>query len=232
MPFQVIEAQRLYHQVAEQIGSLIQAGEFREGDRLPPERELAKQLGVSRPVVREAMIALEIAGLVDVRGGAGTFVRRTRADVGSVLAADSGPGPFDLIAARRMLEGEIAHAAAQTVTDAGLRSLTEAIDVMRRDIESGKDTRQADRLFHVRVAELTGNAVLASLVDGLWAHMLAPMFDVLGRHAGLRGEDRMTVADHEKIVQALARRDPAIAREAMRGHLAHVEQILMREELR
>jgi DNA-binding FadR family transcriptional regulator len=234
MPFQVIEAQRLYHQVAEQIGKLIQSGEFREGDRLPPERELAKQLGVSRPVVREAMIALEIAGLVDVRGGAGTFVRRTRADVGSVLAAatDPGPSPFDLIAARRMLEGEIAHAAAQTVTDAGLRSLTEAIDVMRRDIESGKDTRQSDRLFHVRVAELTGNAVLVNLVDGLWAHMLAPLFDVLGRHAGLRGEDRMTVADHEKIVQALARRDPATAREAMRGHLAHVEQILMCEELK
>jgi DNA-binding FadR family transcriptional regulator len=234
MPFQVIEVQRLYHQVAEQIGKLIQSGEFREGDRLPPERELAKQLGVSRPVVREAMIALEIAGLVDVRGGAGTFVRRTRADVGSVLAAatDPGPSPFDLIAARRMLEGEIAHAATQTVTDAGLRSLSEAIDVMRRDIESGKDTRQSDRLFHVRVAELTGNAVLVNLVDGLWAHMLAPMFDVLGRHAGLRGEDRMTVTDHEQIVQALTRRDPASARDAMRGHLAHVEQILMREELK
>jgi DNA-binding FadR family transcriptional regulator len=231
MPFQVIEAQRLYHQVAEQIGKLIQAGEFREGDRLPPERELAKQLGVSRPVVREAMIALEIAGLVDVRGGAGTFVRRTRADVGSVLAS-AGPGPFDLIAARRMLEGEIAHAAALAVTDAGLRSLTEAIEVMRKDIESGKDTRQADRLFHVRIAELTGNAVLVNLVDGLWAHMLSPMFDVLGRHAGLRGEDRMTVDDHAKIVEALARRDPAAAREAMRGHLAHVEQILMREELK
>lgn len=234
MPFQVIEAQRLYHQVAEQIGNLIQSGEFREGDRLPPERELAKQLGVSRPVVREAMIALEIAGLVDVRGGAGTFVRRTRADVGRALAAatDPGPSPFDLIAARRMIEGEIACSAAQTVTDAGLRSLTEAIDAMRRDIDLGKDTRQADRLFHVRVAELTGNAVLVNLVDGLWTHMLAPMFDVLGRHAGLRGEDRMTVADHEKIVQALARRDPASAREAMRGHLAHVEQVLMREELK
>jgi DNA-binding FadR family transcriptional regulator len=217
--------------VAEQIGRLIQSGEFREGDRLPPERELAKQLGVSRPVVREAMIALEIAGLVDVRGGAGTFVRRTRADVGSILAS-AGPGPFDLIAARRMLEGEIAYAAAQEVSDAGLRSLTEAIEVMRKDIEAGKDTRQADRLFHVRIAELTGNAVLVNLVDGLWAHMLSPMFDVLGRHAGLRGEDRMTVDDHEKIVEALARRDPTSAREAMRGHLAHVEQILMREELK
>jgi DNA-binding FadR family transcriptional regulator len=61
--------------------------------------------------------------------------------------------------------------------------------------------------------------------------MLAPMFDVLGRHAGLRGEDRMTIADHQQIVEALGRRDPAGARAAMRAHLAHVEEILMREDL-
>jgi DNA-binding FadR family transcriptional regulator len=233
VPIQLVEAQRLYQHVAEQIGSLIHAGEFRDGDRLPPERELAKQLGVSRPVVREAMIALEIAGLVDVRGGAGAFVKRGRADAGSLLAAaaDPGPGPFDLIAARQLLEGEIAFTAAGKVTPANLHSLTEAIDQMRADIEAKRDTRQSDRLFHLRVAELTGNAVLSGLVDGLWAHMLAPMFDVLGRHAGLRGEDRMTIDDHERIVEALRRRDPAAARAAMRVHLAHVEEILMREDL-
>jgi DNA-binding FadR family transcriptional regulator len=233
VPIQRVEAQRLYQHVAEQIGSLIHAGEFQDGDRLPPERELAKQLGVSRPVVREAMIALEIAGLVDVRGGAGAFVTRARADAGSLLAAtsDPGPGPFDLIAARQMIEGEIAFTAASKVTPANLDALTEAIDQMRSDIEAGRDTRQSDRLFHLRVAELTGNGVLSGLVDGLWAHMLAPMFDVLGRHAGLRGEDRMTIADHQRIVEALGRRDAAGAREAMRAHLAHVEEILMREDL-
>jgi DNA-binding FadR family transcriptional regulator len=233
VPIQLVEAQRLYQHVAEQIGSLIHAGEFRDGDRLPPERELAKQLGVSRPVVREAMIALEIAGLVDVRGGAGAFVKRARADAGSLLAAtaDPGPGPFDLIAARQLLEGEIAFTAASKVTQANLRSLTEAIDQMRSDIEAGRDTRQSDRLFHLRVAELTGNGVLSGLVDGLWAHMLAPMFDVLGRHAGLRGKDRMTIADHERIVEALGRRDAEAARAAMRAHLAHVEEILMREDM-
>src|SRR5262249_21615119 len=173
MPLQLVEVQRLYEQVAEQIGNLIHAGEFRVGDRLPPERELAKTLGVSRPVVREAMIALEIAGLVEVRGGAGTFVKRARGDGGSLLAAvaDPGPGPFDLIAARRLLEGEIAFTAASKVTPAGLQPLTEAIAQLRVDIEAKRDTRPSDRLFHLRVAELTGNAVLSGLVDGLWAHM-------------------------------------------------------------
>src|SRR5215831_8752577 len=128
MPFQVVESQRLYQQVAEQLGGLIDRGEFREGDRLPPERELSKKLGVSRPVVREAMIALEIAGLVEVRGGAGTFVKRARGDTGSLLAAvaDPGPGPFDLIAARRLLEGEIAFSAALKITNADIRSLHDA----------------------------------------------------------------------------------------------------------
>src|SRR5262249_56606666 len=143
------------------------------GGRGGAEGEGGKALGVRRPVVREAMIALEIAGLVEVRGGAGTFVKRGRADAGSLLAAvpDPGPGPFDLIAARRLLEGEIAFTAAAKVTPANLQPLTEAIEQMQVDIEAKRDTRPSDRLFHLRVAELTGNAVLSGLVDGLWAHM-------------------------------------------------------------
>ena len=74
MPFQAVATQRLYEQVAGQVTDLVARGEFKPGDRLPPERDLAKILGVSRPTVREAMIALEIAGLVEVRVGAGTFV--------------------------------------------------------------------------------------------------------------------------------------------------------------
>src|SRR6478752_2735842 len=74
MPFQAVATQRLYEQVAGQVTDLVARGEFKPGDRLPPERDLAKLLGVSRPTVREAMIALEMAGLVEVRVGAGTFV--------------------------------------------------------------------------------------------------------------------------------------------------------------
>ncbi|HVM84656.1 MAG TPA: FadR/GntR family transcriptional regulator [Candidatus Binatia bacterium] len=233
MPLQVVESQRLYQQVAEQLGSLIDRGEFREGDRLPPERELSKKLGVSRPVVREAMIALEIAGLVEVRGGAGAFVKNARLGADRVLASlpDPGPSPFDLISARKMLEGEIAFSAAATVSDADIRELEQAIDQMRGDIAAGRDSRHADRVFHVRLAAATGNAVLAHLVDGMWAHMLAPIFDALGKHANLSGNDRMTVDDHAAIVTALKRRDAEAARNVMREHLSHVEKILMQEEL-
>lgn len=229
MPLQLVETQRLYQQVADQIGSLIRAGEFAAGERLPPERELARQLGVSRPVVREAMIALEIAGLVEVRGGAGAFVRpgRPRADS---AASDPGASPFDVIRARQMLEGEIAFSAAAAASETDIAALRAAMAEMEADIAAGKDSRRADRAFHVRIAGITGNAVLVGLVDGLWAQMLAPMFDMLGRHTGLRGEDSMTMADHEAVVAALARRDPEAAREAMRAHLGHVEKILLRDD--
>src|SRR3954462_1460887 len=233
MPFQVVESQRLYQQVAEQLGGLIDRGEFREGDRLPPERELSKKLGVSRPVVREAMIALEIAGLVEVRGGAGAFVKNARLAADRVLASlpDQGPSPFDLITARKLLEGEIAFMAASAIQPDDLKRLEQSIAEMRADIDAGRDSRAADRVFHVRLAEATRNAVLAHLVDSMWAHMLAPIFDALNRHTNLSGNDPMTVDDHAVIVAALVRHDAEAARRGMRAHLEHVERILMQEDL-
>jgi DNA-binding FadR family transcriptional regulator len=233
MPLQVVESQRLYQQVAEQLGGLIDRGEFREGERLPAERELSKKLGVSRPVVREAMIALEIAGLVEVRGGAGAFVKNARLGADRALASlpDQGPSPFDLIAARKLLEGEIAFMAATAIQPDDLRALEQSIADMRADIAAGRDSRPADRIFHVRLAEATRNAVLAHLVDGMWTHMLAPIFDALNRHTNLSGNDPMTVEDHAVIVAALARHDAEAARRAMRAHLEHVEQVLLQEDL-
>ena len=233
MPLQIVESQRLYQQVAEQLGGLIDRGEFRAGERLPPERELSKKLGVSRPVVREAMIALEIAGLVEVRGGAGAFVKTMRPGADRALAAlpDQGPSPFDLIAARKLLEGEIAYAAATAIQPKDLQRLEHSIEEMRADIDAGHDSRPADRVFHVCLAEATRNAMLAHVVDGMWTHMLTPIFDTLGRHANLSGNDRMTVDDHSIIVAALKRHDAEGARDAMREHLSHVEKILMQGDL-
>src|SRR5260370_40050423 len=104
MPFQAVATQRLYEQVAGQVTELVARGEFKPGDRLPPERDLAKVLGVSRPTAREAMIALEIAGLVAGRGGAVTFVTAKPSTNGAAngpLCESAGSSPLELIAARR-----------------------------------------------------------------------------------------------------------------------------------
>ncbi|WP_448188633.1 FadR/GntR family transcriptional regulator [Azospirillum sp. sgz301742] len=226
MPFQAIETQRLYQQVAEQIGALIRRGEFAPGHRLPPERDLARSLGVSRPVLREAMVALEIAGLVEVRTGSGAYVRAPRGDDAPALG-DAGPSPFDLIRARLMIEGEIAFAAAEAATPADLESIAGTQTLMERAILDGQDTKPIDRLFHVRIAAATGNTVLVSVVEGLWANMVAPVFDGLSRHTGLPDNQSTTLADHARIVEALRRRDAAAARAAMHEHLAQVEQVLL-----
>src|SRR5213083_2388922 len=125
MPLQAVDNRRLYRQIADQIAALIEKGEYGTGERLPPERDLAKQLGVSRPSVREALIALEVEGYVDVRVGSGVYVTGSPAGGGeSKLAADS--GPFELIRARWVIEGECAALAARHATRAQVRAIEEA----------------------------------------------------------------------------------------------------------
>src|SRR5690349_2882554 len=114
MPVRSIQPQRMYEQIAAELTRLIREREFRPGDRLPPERELAQQLGVSRPSVREAMIALETAGVIEVRTGSGTYVRSV-IDEKFRLAADA-PGIREQIDARKLVEPELAALAALSAT--------------------------------------------------------------------------------------------------------------------
>ena len=125
MPIEIIETRRLYRQIADQIVRLIETGEYRPGMRLPAERLLAAQLSVSRPSVREALIALEVEGWVDIRGGTGVFVSERQAAIPSEPAriaaeqpeAQPAVGPIDLLDARDMVEPEVAALAARHATD-------------------------------------------------------------------------------------------------------------------
>src|SRR5262245_27732006 len=129
MPLQAVENRRLYRQIADQIAALIEKGEYSAGGRLPPERDLAKQLGVSRPSVREALIALEVEGYVEVRVGSGVYVHRAR-PAGRAAALPSETGPFELIRARSLIEGECAALAAREATKAQVRAMEEALEAM------------------------------------------------------------------------------------------------------
>jgi DNA-binding FadR family transcriptional regulator len=228
LPFQAIETRRLYERVADQLGELIRRGTFAAGERLPPERDLARRLGVSRPVVREAMVALEIAGLVEVRTGSGTYVRGASAGTNQPLVLpDVGPSPLELVTARKLLEPEIARAAATSAGPADLEAIAATLGQMREDLAGGPDFKAADRLFHTRVAAATRNGALVAVVDQLWESSYAPIFDQLSQRVGLPENRRAALAEHERILAALERRDGEAAREAMRVHLAHVESILM-----
>jgi len=223
MPFKAVAQERLYEQVARQVADLIGRGELKRGERLPAERDLARRLGISRPTVREAMIALEIAGLVEVRTGSGIYVR----DEAGLpqITFDAGPGAFDLLAARRMIEPEIAAAAAQAATAATVAVL----DATIARLSAAQDhvaSQDPDRDFHLALARATGNGVLVGIVEGLWTAMFSPLFNALSARTGLPDNRRMTIADHTAVRDRVAARDPDGARAAMRAHLEHVEAIL------
>src|SRR4051794_34439297 len=142
MPFQSIEPRRLYRQIAEQIRALIRSGEFVAGSRLPPERDLAKQLGVSRPSVREALIALEVEGLVEVKIGSGIYVLGSADEAGgksTPVGSDTSrvehaaAGPFELLRARYTIESECAALAAKSAKRAHVAAIEDALEQMQRD---------------------------------------------------------------------------------------------------
>ena len=226
MPFHSIEPRRLYRQIADQIRGLIKSGEFGAGARLPPERDLAKQLGVSRPSVREALIALEVEGLVEVRIGSGIYVRKGTAAAGGNGAAeadagagDADAGPFELMRARYTIESECAALAARSAKRAQVAAIEEALAAMERDFEQANAPLDGDRLFHLRVAEATGNAALVAVVRMLWDQRAGPLYQRLEHHYDTPELWTAAMTEHRAVLKAIAERDVAGARTAMQRHL-------------
>ena len=221
MPFQSIEPRRLYRQIAEQIRGLIRSGEYAPSARLPPERDLAKQLGVSRPSVREALIALEVEGLVEVRVGSGIYVHAPAAGAQAPPAVNGGShaGPFELIRARKAIEGECAALAARDGKRAQLNQIGEALRQMEDAARVGAQPLEADRLFHLRIAEATLNAALVHVVKGLWEDRGGPLFSKLQHHFDTPGSWTSAIREHAAVLEAIRGHDPEQARAAMHHHM-------------
>ena len=223
---QAIKVQRLYLQVAQQLQQLIASGEFEVGQRLPAERDLAGQFGVSRPTIREAMIALEIAGLVEVRSGSGVYVTGQKIQAGK-LGDDQEPGPFEILEARRMIESEACSLAAERISDAQLDELDALLAKMQDADQSAEDAEEADHQFHCIIAEASGNSVIAATVAWLW--QLRNESEISTHfHSRVRQEgSRPIIEDHRSILAALRDHDGSSARMAMAGHLQRVIYTLL-----
>ena len=210
---------RLYQQVADQIRALIHGGDLAVGDRLPGERELALQLGVSRPSLREALIALEIEGIVEVRMGSGVYV--LPAPQGRRLHGTSavGESPLVLMGARIAIEGAVVALAVARFTDEALQSLRDSLRQMRLDIEGGRNPIEHDRQFHITIAGQTGNDALRRIVTELFDERHSPIFS----RFRIRFESRATwtgaLLEHEAILAAIEARDALVAQAAMQLHL-------------
>ncbi|MDB5363331.1 MAG: GntR family transcriptional regulator [Rhodospirillales bacterium] len=226
MPIIRVEPSRLYRRIADQIRELILAGEFPAGSRLPPERDLAQQFGVSRPSLREALIALEISGFVTVMTGSGIYVRTDFGKAEPSTVPDGGPGPFELIRARHLIESEVAAVAAREATPADIESLEDAVAQMREEDLRHESREDADRLFHIRLATATQNSALSLVVQGLWDQGRGRMWEKMQlrmHNAGLRPR---WIAEHSAVLEAVRAKDPKAARRAMQAHLGAVEEEL------
>jgi DNA-binding FadR family transcriptional regulator len=218
MPFQSIEPRRLYRQIADQIRTLIRSGEFGAGSRLPPERDLARQLGVSRPSVREALIALEVEGLVDVRIGSGIYVR-VQAGVLPAGVDDAAAGPFELLRARYVIEAECAALAAKSAKRVQVQAIEAALDDMERELDDGLQPLSADRMFHLRIAEATGNGALVHVIRMLWEERTGPLYKQLEHHYDSPSLWHSAIDEHRAVLKTSAAHEPGRARTAMRRHL-------------
>lgn len=219
MPIKAVASQRLYRRIAEEIARLIKRGEYKPGDRLPPERDLATMLKVSRPSVREALIALEVEGYVDVRIGSGVYVAHTGGPRAKAPRLSADAGPFELITARRLLESECAALAARNATPTQIRRMRAALAAMVRDRKRNVMPLENDRRFHLEMAEAGGNSALALLVRTLWDQRTGPLFLQLEHHFDTPELWDAAIAEHQSVIVAIEAHDGAKARATMRRHM-------------
>ena len=213
------EPRRLYQQIADQIKELIAAGAFQTGDRLPAERDLAVLLGVSRPSVREALIALDVQGNVEIRGGSGVYICAQPEPRAAKATPAMGDSPRELMQARSAVESAVMILACAHGTKEQLAKLRTIVSHMRGETEHKRVPLELDRSFHMTLAEMSGNSVMARIIAQLFDERHSPISAKLSsKYESLRTW-KMALKEHEAILRALEARDPIAAQAAMLSHL-------------
>lgn len=216
---------RLYRTVLNKMLQQIDEGKFPVGGRLPPERELAEQFKVSRPTIREAIIALEALERVNVKTGSGVYVLEHHSLKENAYQFIS---PFELTEARALIEGEAVALAAAMITPKELEGLERSLVDMAQENEEGDlASGDADRAFHHLISAATRNKMIIMMIDQMWhVRNNAPqVFQAYKLICEQDGEKR--VEEHRQIFEALVKKDANAARAAMHEHFARILQKLI-----
>lgn len=215
---------RLYQDLARSLMEELGSGRFPVGARLPAERELAATYNVSRPTVREAMIALEVQGLVEVRVGSGAYVRR-------LPGKEDIPGfnitAFELTEARLIFEGEAAALAASQITDEDVAEIAALVEDIAAENLQPDGAERADRDFHLAIAKATRNTAILNAIEHLWELRSTSPEAALLHEKARTANIKPVVDEHTAVLTALRDRDPSAARAAMRVHLSQVLDSLL-----
>lgn len=216
--------QRLYRQVLDKMLAILASGEYPPGSRLPPERELSERFGVSRPTIREAIIALEVKGAVTVKTGSGVYVLENRKLNGDQQSAIS---PFELTESRVLIEGEAAALAASMITEEQLVELAAVLDEMAAENNEGDwVVDEADRKFHSIIAKATQNRALADAIERLWDIREQSEAIHIAHMQVCKTNPQRRLDEHRAIYNALAKGEPQAARLAMRKHFSRLLDVL------
>ncbi len=207
-----MKTRRMFWQVAEKIENLIDSGMYPPGSRLPPERELAESFNVSRPTIREAVIALEVMQRVEVKTSSGVYVLETRKNREQQTLEKV--SAFELTQARALVEGEAAALAAQSITAEELAQLKLTLEAM----ESGIEAEAADREFHLIISKATKNHAILLAVEKFW-ELRDTLPQIKNAYAGVCSQsDKDRLLEHKAIYEALKVRNTQAARLAMHAH--------------
>lgn len=215
---------RLYQELARTLMADLASAGNKPGDRLPPERELSQRYDVSRPTVREALIALEVQGLIEVRIGSGAYLKALP-DSGEPAAF--AVSAFEVTEARLLVEPEVAGLAAAQIEAEELAQLAVLVDEIGQENARNAGTESADREFHLLIARSSRNAALLRIVEDLWTLRAASPETALLYAKARAANIQPVVAEHTAILRALETHDASAARAAMRAHLNAVLDSLL-----
>ena len=210
---------RRYLEIARFLADQITHGNYAVGDRLPPERNLAQSLAVSRTTVREALLALEIMKYIEIRVGAGVFVLDESQREQPAFPELESTSPTDVLATRRLIEGETAALAAIAATPEQIDQLETELKKMQDAIDDVPAYDAADARFHEIIANMAGNELLLTFVSSLWRMRDSAMWSRWYAQTRSRPNRMRAIQDHEDILRAIRRGLPDVARTAMQSHL-------------
>ena len=230
MELKPIKTRKIYEEIVEQIRRLVTEGSLRAGDKLPSERDLAERLQVSRASVREALSALEMMGLLEVRSGEGTFMREVNiesvvAPLAWVLLKEKNTVSY-LLEVRKILEVQAVELAAQRADEDDLAELAEALAMMQKETAENLLGDKADHRFHYAIAKSTHNPILIRMIDTISDTMSNSLQAM--RAALFQGDTpKRLLREHTGIYEAIKRHDSEAARTGMLEHLVKVEQEML-----